>query len=184
MPGGTLAATLMAPVPVLSVMPAGQVPLVAMVALPLAPRVACWPLTLSLAATLAIGVLAVPATAVPDSVTGLMTALTVTATDDDVQCASAAPVSGQVLSPPPETLTVLLMLVPAAAAVGVTGMAKLRVLPGAVAVSTVFEVQVTSCPLAVQPVGKVPMVRFVGMVSLTMMVPLLEAVPALVTARL
>ena len=76
-PGGTLAATLMAPVPVLSVMPAGQVPLVAMVALPLAPRVACWPLTLSLAATLAIGVLAVPATAVPDSVTGLMDAVTV-----------------------------------------------------------------------------------------------------------
>ena len=67
----------MAPVLVLSVMPLGQLPLVAIVALPLAPRVAGWPLTVSLLVTLAIGVLAVPAVAVPDSVTGLIDALTV-----------------------------------------------------------------------------------------------------------
>ena len=67
----------MAPVLVLSVMPLGQLPLVAIVALPLAPRLAGWPLTVSLLVTLAIGVLAVPAVAVPDSVTGLIDALTV-----------------------------------------------------------------------------------------------------------
>ena len=76
-PGATVLATSMAPVLVLSVMPLGQLPLVAIVALPLAPRVAGWPLTVSLLVTLAIGVLAVPAVAVPDSVTGLIDALTV-----------------------------------------------------------------------------------------------------------
>jgi hypothetical protein len=61
-----------APVPVLSAMPAGQVPDWAMVALPAGPSVALAPLTVSLAITLAMGVDAVPAIAVPLSGSALM----------------------------------------------------------------------------------------------------------------
>ena len=67
-----------APDAVFSAIPAGQVPLCATVALPDAPSVAAAPLTVSFAATSAIGVDAVPATAVPVSVTGWIEAVTVT----------------------------------------------------------------------------------------------------------
>jgi hypothetical protein len=67
-----------APVTVLSARPAGQVPTCEIVASPAPPRVAGAPLTVSFAATLAIGVLAVPATAVPLSGTGRIDAVTVT----------------------------------------------------------------------------------------------------------
>jgi hypothetical protein len=67
-----------APVVELSAMPAGQVPLCATVALPVPPSVAAAPFTVSFAATLAIGVLAAPATAVPLSGAGRIEAVTVT----------------------------------------------------------------------------------------------------------
>src|SRR5580658_10760781 len=77
-PGPTAAVVVIAPVVVLSAMPAGHVPLCATVALPAPPSVAAAPFTVSLAATFAIGVDAVPATAVPVSATGLIDAVTVT----------------------------------------------------------------------------------------------------------
>jgi hypothetical protein len=61
----------------LSAIPAGHVPLWATVALPAPPRVAAAPLTVSFAATLAIGVDAVPATADPVSGFGRIEAVTV-----------------------------------------------------------------------------------------------------------
>ena len=69
---------MIAPVVVFSAIPAGQAPLCATVALPAPPSVAAAPLTVSLAATFAIGVDAVPATAVPVSATGRIDAVTVT----------------------------------------------------------------------------------------------------------
>ena len=71
MPGGVLGVTVMAPVVVFKVTPVGKTPGV-MVALPPAPKVAGTPLTLSLAATLAIAVVVTPAGAVPLSVVGTM----------------------------------------------------------------------------------------------------------------
>ena len=59
-------------------MPAGHVPLCATVTLPVAPNIAAAPLTVSFEATFAIGVEAVPATAVPVSATGTIEAVTVT----------------------------------------------------------------------------------------------------------
>src|SRR5580765_303328 len=77
-PGCTAAVMLIAPVVVFSVNPVGHVPLSATVALPHAPSVAATPFTVSLLATFAIGVDAVPDTPVPLSATGVMFALTVT----------------------------------------------------------------------------------------------------------
>ena len=71
MPGGVLGVTVMAPVVVFKVTPVGKTP-GAMVALPVAPSVAGAPLTLSLAAMLAIAVVVTPAGAVPLSVVGTM----------------------------------------------------------------------------------------------------------------
>jgi hypothetical protein len=68
----------MAPLVVLSAMPDGQVPLCATVALPAPPIVAGAPLTVSLATTFAMGVLAVPATAVPLAGLATIEAVTVT----------------------------------------------------------------------------------------------------------
>ncbi len=78
MPGATAAVVVIAPVVVLSVIPDGQVPLWATVALPVPPSVAGAPFTVSFAATLPTGVLAAPATAVPLSATGRIDAVTVT----------------------------------------------------------------------------------------------------------
>src|SRR5580658_4925421 len=77
-PGPTAAVVVMAPVVVLSAIPAGHVPLCATVALPAPPKVAAAPFTVSFEATFAIGVEAVPATAVPVSATGMIDAVTVT----------------------------------------------------------------------------------------------------------
>ena len=67
-----------APVVVLRVRPAGQVPDCATVALPVVPSVAGEPLTVPPAATFAMGVEGVPATALPVVLAGTMLALTVT----------------------------------------------------------------------------------------------------------
>jgi len=87
----------------------------------------------------------------------------------ELQRASA----GHVVSPPPETVAVLVMLA-ADAVVGVTGMMKLVVAltarPGAI-------VQVTTWAIAVQPAGKVPIVRPVGIVSVMVDVAVVTAVP-------
>ena len=71
-PGATAAVIVTAPVVVLSAMPVGHVPLCATVAFPEVPNVAAAPVTVSFAATFAIGVDAAPATAVPVSATGLI----------------------------------------------------------------------------------------------------------------
>jgi len=68
----------MAPLVAFSERPVGQVPNCATAALPVAPKVAAEPFTVSLAATFAIGVDAVPATAEPLSATGAIEAVTVT----------------------------------------------------------------------------------------------------------
>ena len=67
-----------APVVVLRLRPAGQVPDCATVALPVVPSVAAEPLTVPPAATFAMGVEGVPATAVPVAGAGMMLAVTVT----------------------------------------------------------------------------------------------------------
>src|SRR5580658_1559027 len=74
----TASVVVTAPVVVLSAMPAGQAPDCATVALPPAPRVGAAPLTVPPVTTLAIGVEAVPAEAVPVCTAGRMLALTVT----------------------------------------------------------------------------------------------------------
>jgi hypothetical protein len=78
MPGMTATVVVIAPVVVLSAIPVGHVPDCAIVALPLPPKVAAAELTVSFAATLAIGAEAVPATAVPFSSTGTILPVTVT----------------------------------------------------------------------------------------------------------
>ena len=86
-----------------------------------------------------------------------------------VQRASA----GQVASPPPLTVAVLVTLA-AAARVGVTGITKLVFAPAARPAATV---QVTVWPAAVQPAGSVPIVRPVGMVSVIVEAAVVAAVP-------
>ncbi len=95
------------------------------------------------------------------ALTGVVTVL--------VQRASA----GQVGSPPPETVAVLVTLAPAAR-VGVTGMTKLAFAPAA---RPAGMVQVTVWPAAVQPAGSVPMVRPVGIVSVMVDTAVVAAVP-------
>jgi len=81
--------------------------------------------------------------------------------------------TGQVGSPPPETVAVFVTLAPAAR-VGVTGMMKLVVAmtakPGAI-------VQVTTWAAAVQPAGSVPIVKPAGMVSVIVLTAVVAAVP-------
>ena len=87
---------------------------------------------------------------------------------------------GQLASPPPITLAVLLKLVPLAAGSGVTGMTKATGVPVARFVGIVH---VTVWPLAVQPLGSVPIVRLPGIVSVMVLVAVVAAVPMLVTVR-
>ena len=86
-----------------------------------------------------------------------------------VQCAAA----GQVGSPPPDTVAVF-TAGEAAAAVGVIGITKLVV---ALIARPAAIVQVTVWPAAVQPAGKVPMVRPVGIVSVIVLTAVVAAVP-------
>ena len=78
-PGATAAVTVIAPVAVFNTMPLAHVPTDATVAFAGVPAsTAAAPFTRSLAATFAMGVDAVPATALPVSATGTMDAVTVT----------------------------------------------------------------------------------------------------------
>jgi hypothetical protein len=77
MPGGVVALVVIAPDPGFRLMPTGSVGLVTSILTTEFSNVAGKPLTVSLARMSAIGVEAVPATAVPDSVTGTITAVTV-----------------------------------------------------------------------------------------------------------
>ncbi len=85
--------------------------------------------------------------------------------------------AGQVGSPPPDTVAVLVTLAPAAR-VGVIGMMKLVFAPAA---RPAGMVQFTVWPAAVQPAGKVPIVRPVGMVSVMVLVAVVASVPVLLT---
>ncbi len=85
--------------------------------------------------------------------------------------------AGQVGSPPPETVALLVTLVPAAR-VGVTGITKLVLAPAA---RPAAMVQVTVWPAAVQPAGSVPMVRPVGMVSEMVVAAVVATPPLFVT---
>ena len=87
-------------------------------------------------------------------------------------------VAGQVLSPPPETVAVLVSVVPLTPACGVTGITKLVLAPAARPEATV---QVTVWPAAVQPAGSVPSVRPVGTGSLTVAAAVVADVPVLDT---
>ena len=87
---------------------------------------------------------------------------------------------GQLASPPPITLAVLLNVVPLAEGCGVTGMTKATGVPVARFVAIV---QVTVWPLAVHPLGSVPIVRLPGIVSVMVLVAVVAAVPMLVTVR-
>jgi len=77
-PGPTAAVVVIAPLVVFKASPEGHVPTCDTTELPPLPRVAGAPFTVSFAATFAIGVEAVPATAVPLSATGTIDAVTVT----------------------------------------------------------------------------------------------------------
>ena len=100
-------------------------------------------------------------------VTGVFTVL--------LQRASA----GQVASPPP--LTVAVLVTPGSAvSVGVIGMMKVALAPVAKPEGTV---QVTVCPAAEQPAGSVPMVRPDGMVSVMVETAVVTAVPVLLTCN-
>ena len=90
-----------------------------------------------------------------------------------VQCAAA----GQVGSPPPDTVAVF-TAGDAAAAVGVIGMMKL-VVP--LTAKPAGIVQVTVWPAAVQPAGKVPIVRPAGIVSVIVDTAVVAAVPVFCT---
>ena len=91
------------------------------------------------------------------------------------QCVAA----GQVGSPPPDTLAVLVRFWPLAAACGVTGMTKLTGEPVA---RPAAMVQVTTWPVATQAAGRgVPIVSVPGSVSLTVAAAVVAAVPVLVT---
>ena len=86
--------------------------------------------------------------------------------------------AGQLLSPPPLTVAVLVTDVPLMLACGVTGITKLVLLPAARPAATV---QVTVWPAAVQPAGSVPSVRPVGIGSLTVAAAVVALVPVLDT---
>ena len=85
--------------------------------------------------------------------------------------------AGQPASPPPDTVAVF-TAGEAAAAVAVTGMMKLVV---ALTAKPAAIVHVTAWPAAVQPAGKVPIVRPVGIVSVTVDVAVVAAVPVFCT---
>src|SRR3954470_25071103 len=86
--------------------------------------------------------------------------------------------AGQVGSPPPLTVAVFVSVVPPAAAVGVTGIVKLTGVFGA---SGAAIVQVTCWMAAAQPPGNVPIVSVPGMLSTTVAVDVVAALPILVT---
>ena len=88
--------------------------------------------------------------------------------------------AGQVASPPPLTVAVLLTVVPAIVACGVTGITKLALPPAASPAATV---QVTVWPEAVQPAGNVPMTRPAGMASVITEAAVVAAVPVLRSVR-
>jgi hypothetical protein len=85
--------------------------------------------------------------------------------------------AGQPASPPPDTVALLVTLA-AAAAAGVTGITKAVV---ALTAKPLAIVQVTVWPAAVQPAGKVPMVRPVGIVSVIVLTAVVAAVPVFCT---
>ena len=87
---------------------------------------------------------------------------------------------GQLASPPPTTLAVLARVVPLAPGNGVTGMTKLT---GAPVAKGAAIVHVTVCPLAVQPLGNVPIVKVLGIVSLIVLTAVVAAVPMLLTCK-
>jgi len=92
-----------------------------------------------------------------------------------------AVVAGQVGSPPPLTLAVLVTL-GTALIVGVTGITKLTAFPAPTA-KPAATVQVISCPVALQPAGKVPIVKPVGIVSVMVLVAVVAAVPMFSSVR-
>ena len=90
-----------------------------------------------------------------------------------------APV-GQLGSPPPVAVALFVTDRPLRAGVGVTGTTKLTGEPVA---RPAAMVQVTTWPATLQPAGTMPMVRPVGMVSLTVVAAVVAAVPVLVTCK-
>jgi len=89
------------------------------------------------------------------------------------------PAAGQVESPPPLAVAVFVTL-GTADAVGVTGITKLVLAPAASPLGTV---QVTVWPTAVQPAGKVPIVRPAGIVSVIVAAVVVAATPVLLSWR-
>jgi len=85
--------------------------------------------------------------------------------------------AGQVLSPPPLAVAVF-VTEGVAASVGVTGITKLAV---PFTASPAAIVQVTVCTATAQPAGKVPMVRPLGIVSVTVVAAVVAAFPVFCT---
>ena len=90
-----------------------------------------------------------------------------------------AVVAGQVGSPPPLTLALLVTL-GTALIVGVTGITKLVLTFTANPAATV---QVTSCNIFVQPAGNVPSVKPAGIVSVMVETAVVAAVPVFSRVR-
>jgi hypothetical protein len=88
------------------------------------------------------------------------------------------PAAGQVGSPPPLTVAVLVTL-GTAATVGVTGITKLVLAPAA----RLAIVQVTVWPDAVQSTGRVPSVSPLGIVSVIVLAAVVGDVLVFVTSR-
>ena len=91
--------------------------------------------------------------------------------------AQRAVVAGHVASPPPEAVAVL--VTPADAAVGVTLMVKLAVLPGDTFDRPVATVQVTVWPLIAQPAEAEVTLKPAGTVSVTVAAAVVAVVPVL-----
>ena len=81
-------------------------------------------------------------------------------------------------SPPPLTFAVFAIVVPFAAAVGVTGIVKVT---GVLVARPAAIVHVTTWPAAVQPDGIAPSVSVEAIVSLTVVTAVVAAVPVFVT---
>ena len=81
-------------------------------------------------------------------------------------------------SPPPLTFAVFAIVVPFAAACGVTGITKLTGLPVARPAAIV---QVTTWPVLPQPLGIAPSVSVEAIVSVTVVTSVVAAVPVFVT---
>jgi hypothetical protein len=124
-----------------------------------------------------------PAVAGNPAIATLMSALFTVVVIEGLQRAGNVPVPvGHPGSPPPRTLAVLVTLEPAAA-VGVTGITKLVLPLTASPAATVHTTVWLPAGFNTQPAGNVPIVKPVGIVSVTVEAAVVAAVPVLLNVK-